>query len=123
MAFTMNDIKYDGSKSAEENLKNMYKYMNNMVTLLNYTLNNLDASDIVISSGDSLNELYESGALRGADGRNGRDGADGIDGEDGRDGVDGVGVPSGGSTGQVLAKRSATDYDTYWANIEDLIGE
>ena len=34
---------------------------------------------------------------------------------DGADGQDGVGVPSGGSTGQVLKKASGTDYDTEWA--------
>lgn len=32
-------------------------------------------------------------------------------------GIDGVGVPSGGSTGQVLAKNSATDYDTEWIDV------
>jgi hypothetical protein len=31
-------------------------------------------------------------------------------------GADGVGVPTGGATGQVLAKASATDYDTEWVN-------
>lgn len=30
-------------------------------------------------------------------------------------GKPGVGVPAGGAQGQVLTKRSATDYDTYWA--------
>ena len=114
MAFSLNDIKYDSSKSVEENMKSLYKYLNNMVTLLNYTLNNLDATDIIVSDGESLNELYETGALRGADGRNGRDGADG---------QDGVGVPAGGTLGQVLRKRSSTDYDTYWADIDALIGD
>jgi hypothetical protein len=37
-------------------------------------------------------------------------------GETGQDGADGVGVPSGGTTGQVLKKKSGTDYDTEWAN-------
>jgi hypothetical protein len=46
---------------------------------------------------------------------NGVDGTDGIDGADGIDGIDGVGVPAGGTTGQVLAKASETDYDTEWA--------
>ena len=32
------------------------------------------------------------------------------------DGTDGVGVPSGGTTGQVLKKASGTDYDTEWAD-------
>lgn len=123
MAFTLNDLKYDPSKSAEENVKNVYKYINNMATLLNYTLNNLDASDIVVSNGESLNELYQSGALRGADGRDGvdgRNGTNGTNGQDGQDGQDGVGVPAGGTTGQVLVKRSNADYDTQWVDPTDL---
>ena len=44
------------------------------------------------------------------------DGADGAPGQPGRDGTDGVGVPTGGTTGQVLAKASGTDYDTEWVN-------
>lgn len=35
-------------------------------------------------------------------------------GEPGADGANGVGVPVGGTSGQVLAKASATDYDTEW---------
>lgn len=46
----------------------------------------------------------------------GADGADGKDGKDGKDGTDGVGVPEGGTTGQVLKKKSNTDYDTEWAD-------
>lgn len=42
--------------------------------------------------------------------------AAGPQGPAGADGDDGVGVPAGGSTGQVLAKASATDYDTEWAD-------
>lgn len=34
----------------------------------------------------------------------------------GEPGGDGVGVPSGGTDGQVLSKKSATDYDTEWVN-------
>ena len=40
----------------------------------------------------------------------------GDDGAPGADGADGVGVPIGGATGQVLAKASATDYDTAWVD-------
>jgi hypothetical protein len=36
-------------------------------------------------------------------------------GADGAPGADGVGVPTGGTTGQVLAKASGSDYDTEWA--------
>lgn len=35
-------------------------------------------------------------------------------GEPGADGVDGVGVPPGGTLGQVLTKSSENDYDTSW---------
>lgn len=35
----------------------------------------------------------------------------------GKDGVDGLGVPSGGSTGQVLTKLSDADYDTVWQDL------
>ena len=37
---------------------------------------------------------------------------------DGQDGQDGVGIPSGGTQGQVLVKNSATDYDTTWGNMQ-----
>ena len=37
-----------------------------------------------------------------------------INGEDGADGADGEGVPTGGATGEVLAKVSGTDFDTEW---------
>lgn len=41
-------------------------------------------------------------------------GAQGAPGADGQDGTDGVGVPAGGTAGQVLAKINATDYNTEW---------
>jgi hypothetical protein len=37
-----------------------------------------------------------------------------LEGADGADGTNGVGVPTGGTTGQVLAKSSNTDYATEW---------
>lgn len=40
----------------------------------------------------------------------------GEQGPQGETGAAGVGVPSGGTTGQVLAKASATNYDTEWVN-------
>ena len=52
----------------------------------------------------------------GADGATGADGADGATGADGADGADGVGVPTGGTTGQVLSKSSAVDYATTWVD-------
>jgi hypothetical protein len=51
--------------------------------------------------------------------RNGADGASGADGTDGADGVDGedgVGIPVGGSQGQIISKASPTDYDVQWVD-------
>jgi hypothetical protein len=42
-------------------------------------------------------------------------GAPGTDGADGADGADGVGVPAGGTAGQVLEKIDGTDFNTQWA--------
>ena len=61
----------------------------------------------------------------GAPGRDGADGAPGAKGDkgdpgtpgaDGADGAPGVGVPAGGTVGQVLTKTSAGDYATGWAD-------
>ena len=41
-------------------------------------------------------------------------GPQGDKGEDGEQGKDGVGVPTGGTTGQILVKKSNEDYDTEW---------
>ena len=41
-----------------------------------------------------------------------------IKGPKGDTGADGQGVPTGGTEGQVLAKNSATDFDTVWKTIE-----
>lgn len=55
------------------------------------------------------------------DGAPGADGADGVDGVDGVDGADGVGMPVGGTTGQLLAKSSNSDFDTGWvSDVNDL---
>lgn len=45
-------------------------------------------------------------------------GAKGADGADGQDGEDGQGVPTGGTTNQVLAKASDEDFDTEWKDVE-----
>jgi len=56
------------------------------------------------------------GTLAGPQGPTGATGAVGSAGADGADGADGVGVDAGGTTGQVLAKASNTDYDTEWVD-------
>lgn len=43
-------------------------------------------------------------------------GDDGAPGTDGDDGAPGVGVPAGGTTGQMLAKVDGTDYNTEWVD-------
>lgn len=39
-------------------------------------------------------------------------------GDKGDDGINGVGVPIGGTTGQILSKKSDTDFDTEWVDNE-----
>lgn len=50
------------------------------------------------------------------DGKDGKDGEPGAQGEQGPQGEPGVGLPTGGTEGQVLVKNSAADYDFTWAN-------
>lgn len=52
----------------------------------------------------------------GPTGATGPTGPTGPAGADGADGADGVGVPTGGTTGQLLAKNSNTNYDTEWVD-------
>ena len=59
----------------------------------------------------------------GADGTNGTNGLPGADGADGVDGTNGQGVPTGGTTGQQLAKINGTDYNTQWVNPVDISGK
>lgn len=58
----------------------------------------------------------EVGAGAGAAGPAGPMGPSGPAGIDGVDGANGVGVPTGGTTGQVLVKLSNTNYDTTWTD-------
>ena len=51
---------------------------------------------------------------QGIQGIQGIQGEQGPAGTDGTNGTDGVGVPSGGTSGQILSKNSATNYDTKW---------
>lgn len=59
------------------------------------------------------------GNLKGPKGRDGQDGPPGPPGPRGPRGPSGgggIGVLPGGTTGQVLAKKSSTDFDTEWIN-------
>ena len=53
---------------------------------------------------------------QGPQGPRGPAGHDGAPGEQGPQGPAGPGVPAGGTAGQVLAKKSGTDYDTEWTD-------
>lgn len=51
---------------------------------------------------------------QGPKGDKGDTGATGATGPAGANGADGQGVPTGGSSGQLLIKQSSTDFDTSW---------
>lgn len=52
---------------------------------------------------------------QGPQGLQGIQGPAGANGTNGTNGADGVGVPTGGTTGQVLRKKTNSNYDTEWA--------
>ena len=69
-------------------------------------------------NGYNINAFTENiGSLTGRDGRDGQDGKDGKNGAPGARGPAGVGIPTGGLTGQILAKASNADYSTKWTNL------
>ena len=82
----------------------------------------------VTNSGDETNVVLNFTIPRGKTGPQGPQGADGktgpqgpagpqgADGKTGPQGPAGPGVAAGGTTGQVLAKKSNTNYDTEWIN-------
>lgn len=80
------------------------------------------SSATVSTSITGTNIDFQFGIPRGDKGAKGDTGATGPQGPAGATGATGPqgpageGVPAGGSTGQVLAKRSGSDYDTYWKN-------
>lgn len=50
----------------------------------------------------------------------GPQGPTGLTGPTGPAGADGVGIPAGGTAGQLLKKSSGTDYDTAWGGADDI---
>src|SRR5690625_515696 len=60
-------------------------------------------------------EVAEAVGPRGPKGNPGPPGERGPAGEPGAKGDPGVGVPTGGTVGEVLVKKSGTDFDTEWA--------
>lgn len=83
---------------------------------------------VVTNTGSSTDAVLNFGIPTGAQGPQGEKGdkgdkgdtgatgAQGPTGPQGPAGANGAGVASGGTTGQVLKKKSNTDYDTEWAN-------
>ena len=70
-------------------------------------------------SGNDITFGFNFHNLKGKDGEPGpagKDGEPGAPGKDGEPGPAGPGVPMGGAAGQVLAKKSGTNYDTEWVN-------
>lgn len=61
-------------------------------------------------------DMFTEAQLESLRGPQGIQGKQGIQGEIGPAGKDGVGIPTGGTTGQILTKASAADYDTKWAD-------
>ena len=113
-----------------------------IVSIANTINTAYNAYELAVQEGfvGSLTDWLNS--LKGTDGTNGIDGTDGTDGlsayqiwlnlgntgteqdfidslkgdagATGADGADGVGVPTGGTAGQILAKIDGTDYNTEW---------
>lgn len=80
---------------------------------------------VVTNTGSSTDAVLNFGIPTGATGAQGPQGEKGDKGDkgdtgaqgpQGATGATGAGVASGGTTGQVLKKKSNTDYDTEWAN-------
>lgn len=58
--------------------------------------------------------VIDAGNVRGPQGVPGTNGTNGAQGPPGTNGTNGLGVPAGGTLGQLLTKRSSTDNDTAW---------
>jgi hypothetical protein len=72
----------------------------------------------VTNSGTSSNAVFNFAIPQGAKGDTGATGATGAKGDKGDTGA---GVAAGGTTGQVLAKASATNYDTTWVTSAGMV--
>jgi hypothetical protein len=68
----------------------------------------------ITEEGDFVIRVDSAGGATGPTGPEGPEGPPGPTGPPGADGADGVGVPAGGTAGQVLTKDTSTDYDTSW---------
>lgn len=81
---------------------------------LNVTVQTLPAGSAATVSYDAGSMSF--GIPRGNTGERGAKGETGATGATGPKGEKGAGVPEGGTTGQVLKKKSGSDYDTEWTD-------
>lgn len=72
------------------------------------------AYEVAVDEGYSGTEEEWLASLVGPQGKKG---ADGDKGDKGDKGDMGIGIPSGGTAGQVITKKSGTDYDLNWATL------
>lgn len=72
------------------------------------------ADGVTVTTNVTEGVAVTANVVTGAKGDTGETGPTGATGPAGADGADGEGVPIGGASGQVLAKVSATDFDTEW---------
>jgi hypothetical protein len=68
----------------------------------------ISAYQVWLNNGNVGTEAFFLNSLKGTNGSNGTNGTNGTNGSNG------VGVPTGGTTGQVLSKINGTDYNTQW---------
>lgn len=80
-------------------------------------MNDNDLLNVSTINGTLVEDIINKIGEKGDKGDQGDVGPAGSDGTNGVDGVDGLGVPAGGTTGQILAKASATDNDTEWIDL------
>ena len=133
-------------KSTDQLIAEIVEAINTLAQNMQLALQNVDMSDVISEYGVSLETLLQQGALKGETGTDGAPGRiwlpavddagniswtltdtggtrpqsvniKGAKGDKGETGVNGIGVPAGGSTGQVLVKLSDADYDTAWQTI------
>jgi hypothetical protein len=75
----------------------------------------------VTNAGTSSAAVFNFAIPRGDQGIQGNTGPTGATGPTGPTGATGAGVAAGGTTGQVLAKASTTDYDTTWVTSAGMV--
>ena len=85
------------------------------------TTTGLPGTNASVTNAGSINDAYLQFVIprgdQGIQGATGATGATGPTGPQGPQGIPGVGIPAGGTTGQILYKVSNTNYDVNWENV------